>query len=256
MRFLIQLRSLKDCSYDLKYFHKLQGFVYSLLKGTEYSILHDRGGYKFFCFSNIFPIGDMKAGDGRNLLISSPDRLFIKLLKDKLSEFIDANKPLNIGEMQFELETISAVRTRLGRNCRLISATPIVIRIPEKNYEKYGIEEKYRKKRYVYWRKKYAFNAFIKQLNENLFKKYNEFYKQEIEEFHLFEQFIFKKEVCNHVIIGGEEYKMIGSIWEFIFSYLNKEQRKILSFGIDCGFGERNSLGFGFMNVIKNVRRS
>ncbi|MEO0270100.1 MAG: CRISPR-associated endoribonuclease Cas6, partial [candidate division WOR-3 bacterium] len=72
-----------------------------------------------------------------------------------------------------------------------------------------------------------------------------------IESFSLFEQFKFKKEVCNHVIIKGKEYKVIGSIWEFMFSYFDNEQKKILEFGVDCGFGERNSFGFGFINVMR-----
>ncbi|MEM7819467.1 MAG: CRISPR-associated endoribonuclease Cas6 [Candidatus Aenigmatarchaeota archaeon] len=246
---LLRLEAIKDCEYDLKYFHKLQGFIYSLLKETKYNILHDKKGYKFFCFSNIFPIGDMKAGDMRNLLISSPDILFIKFLEDKLKKLANDNKLINIGEMSFKIEEISLLKTRLGRDCRIISATPIIIRIPERNYEKYGIEEK--KKRYVYWRPEYAFEAFVKQLEENLFKKYNEFYKTDVGEFPIFEQFKYKKSIVSHVIIDGKEYKMIGSIWEFIFSYLSKQQKKILEFGIDCGFGERNSLGFGFMNVVR-----
>ena len=249
MRVLLKLEARKNCEYDLKYFHKLQGFVYSLLKESEYSVLHDKVGYKFFCFSNIFPIGEMKIGDKRNLLISSPDRLFIKTLESRLKGLIDENKAINIGEMSFKIIDILLLKTRLRKNCRIISATPIIIRIPEKNYEKYGIKEK--KKRYVYWRPEYAFEAFVKQLEENLFKKYNEFYKTNVEEFPIFEQFKFKKPVVSHVIIGGIEYKMIGSIWEFMFSYLSKQQKKILEFGIDCGFGERNSLGFGFMNVMK-----
>ncbi|MEM5797504.1 MAG: CRISPR-associated endoribonuclease Cas6 [Candidatus Aenigmatarchaeota archaeon] len=246
MRILLRLEAIKDCEYDLKYFHKLQGFIYNLLKETKYDILHDKKGYKFFCFSNIFPIGDTKAGDMRNLLISSPDNLFIKFLEDKLKKLAN-DKFVNIGEMSFKIKEVSLLRIRLGRDCRIISATPIIIRIPEKNYEKYGIREK--KKRYVYWRPEYAFEAFVKQLEENLFKKYNEFYKTDVGEFHIFEQFKYKKPVVSHIIINGKEYKMIGSIWEFIFSYLSKEQRKILEFGIDCGFGEKNSLGFGFMNI-------
>ncbi|MEM7827614.1 MAG: CRISPR-associated endoribonuclease Cas6, partial [Candidatus Aenigmatarchaeota archaeon] len=180
MRILLRLEAIKDCEYDLKYFHKLQGFIYNLLKETKYDILHDKKGYKFFCFSNIFPIGDTKAGDMRNLLISTPDNLFIKFLEDKLKKLANDNKLINIGEMSFKIEEISLLKTRLGRDCRIISATPIIIRIPERNYEKYGIEEK--KKRYVYWRPEYAFEAFVKQLEENLFKKYNEFYKTDVGE--------------------------------------------------------------------------
>lgn len=250
MRILLRLRASKDFGYDAKYFHKLQGFIYNLLKGTEYSILHDKKGYKFFCFSNIFPIGDVKSGEIRNLIISSPDNLFIKTLKEKLNELINKGEELKIGEMQFELNDVLLIKTRLKRSCKLISATPIIIRIPEKNYEKYGIPKKFRKKRYVYWRPQYNFEAFVKQLEENLIKKYNEFYKTDLEIERIFEIFKFNKgPIVNHVIIHGREQILVGSTWEFMFSYLNKKHKKILEFGVDCGFGERNSLGFGFMNI-------
>lgn len=251
MRILIQLKVLKDCNYDLKYFHKLQGFIYTLLKETEYKILHDKKNYKFFCFSNIFPLGDLKSGEVKKFIISSPDRVFIKILMNKLEELKDLRKAINIGEMLFEIEKITPFNLKLKRSLKLISATPIIIRIPERNYDKYGIPQEFRKKRYVYWRPEYSFEAFVKQLEENLFKKYNEFYKTNVETLPLFEQFKFNKSVVSHVIISGKEYKMVGSIWRFGFSYLNQEQKKILEFGIDCGFGERNSLGFGFINVDK-----
>ncbi|PKP59881.1 MAG: hypothetical protein CVT89_00760 [Candidatus Altiarchaeales archaeon HGW-Altiarchaeales-2] len=45
------------------------------------------------------------------------------------------------------------------------------------------------------------------------------------------------------------EHKVFGSVWEFNFNHLNDSQRRILEFGLDTGFGEMNSLGFGFMNV-------
>jgi len=50
-------------------------------------------------------------------------------------------------------------------------------------------------------------------------------------------------------MIDGKEQVSVGSLWEFTFSYIGKKQRKLLEFGIDCGFGERNSFGFGFMNI-------
>lgn len=250
MRLLLRLEATRNCAYDLMYYHKLQGVIYNLLRNTEYQSLHNKKGYKFFCFSNIFPIADMKAGDKRYLLISSPNNLFIKFLENKLNELIEPNEPINIGDVQVKLNSISIIKTKLRANCNIISATPVVIRIPERNYDKYGIEDKFRKKTYVYWRAKIAFEAFIKQLEENLFKKYNEYYKKKIEEFSLFEQFVFKKETANSVITDGREHVFIGSIWKFKFNYLNEKQRELLEFGVDCGFGERNSLGFGFMNVV------
>jgi len=47
MRLLVELRALSDCVYDLMYYHKLQGFLYSLLEDSPYRDLHDGRGYKF-----------------------------------------------------------------------------------------------------------------------------------------------------------------------------------------------------------------
>lgn len=242
MRLLISLKSLNSCAYDVHYYNKLQGFVYSHLRNF-YPKIHDKKSYKFFCFSNIFPIGDIKEGSARKLLISSPDNTLIKLLNENIPEKI------SVGEMLFEVTEKTLIESKLNfLPSRIISATPIIIRIPQRKYQEYGIESD---KNYIYWRKTYPFNVFVKQLEENLIKKYNEFYKTDIEEFPIFEQFIFKKETCNHVFIKNKETKIIGSIWEFIFSNLNKYQEKILNFGLDCGLGERNSLGFGFMNLVR-----
>ena len=248
MRLLIKLKAEKDQAYDLKYHHKLQGFIYSLLDRTPYVKLHDRRGYKFFCFSNIFPPEDAKAGALRNLLISSPDEGMINALENMLKKLQEEGEPANIGEMSFGIEAIFKLEPKIGRSCTLITGTPIVIRIPKENYGKYGIKPP-KDYAYVYWRKHYSFEAFIKQLEENLFKKYGEFYKRAMKEFQLFERFMFKKQVCNHIVTEGKEVRVLGSIWEFAFSYLNGEQRKLLQFGLDCGFGELNSMGFGFMNL-------
>jgi len=250
MRFLIELQAVKDCAYDMKYHHKLQGFIYNLLKGTVYSNIHDKRGYKFFSFSNIFPPKDVKAGVIRQLLISSPDRNFMKILKDKLDIFKKEGKTVNIGEMLFEVKNIFILEPKLGRSCELITGTPIVIRIPKKNYEKYEIKPP-KDYDYIYWRKNYPFKAFIKQLEDSLFKKYEDFYNISVKQIQIFEQFIFKKQVCNHIIIQGKEIKVFGSLWEFVFSNLDNEKRNLLQFCTECGFGELNSLGFGFMNIVR-----
>ena len=249
MRLLIELRPLKTFAYETKYYHKLQGFIYSLLKETDYSILHDLKPYKFFCFSNIFPVDEtIDTGHKKLLIISSPDKFFIKILEDKLNEIAN----IHIGEMEFGLSDTKSFKVKLGDSIKLISATPIIIRIPKRNYDKYDIPKKFRKKRYVYWRKEYNFEAFVKQLEENLIKKYNEFHCSNTEIERIFEIYKFKKgPIINHVVINGKEQIFVGSTWEFSFSYLSKEQKKILEFGIDCGFGERNSYGFGFINIIK-----
>lgn len=110
MRLLIKLQASKDCAYDLRYYHKLQGFIYGLLRNTPYGILHDKKGYKFFCFSNVFPAGDMKKGEIRQLMVSSPDRVLIKTLKEELEKA----KAAEVGEMAFEIEEVRPLQPELG----------------------------------------------------------------------------------------------------------------------------------------------
>jgi len=154
---------------------------------------------------------------------------------------------INIGEMSFYIDGVKKFDPRPGN---LRTATPIIIRIPEKNYEKYDV--KIRKRRYVYWRPEISFEAFVKQLEENVFKKHREFYG-EVNEVPLFEGYRFLKTTVNHLVIDGVEHKVIGSLWEFWFTGLKKdrERYRLIKFAMDCGLGERNTYGFGFVNPIR-----
>lgn len=257
MRLLLRLKALKDQAYDLKYYHKLQGFIYSLLDETPYARLHDRRGYKFFCFSNIFPSRgekrdpseNMRSGELRYLLISSPDVGLVATMKERLEKIMEKGTSVNVGEMSFKLESVKIFEPKIGKSCVLITGTPIVIRIPKENYESYGIEPP-KDYDYVYWRKNYPLDAFVKQLEDNLFKKYKEFYGQPIRgTFTIFQKAEFLKQVSNSVVVDGREITIIGTLWRFVFEYVGKKQAKLLTFAIDCGFGELNSLGFGFVNL-------
>jgi len=244
MRLLIRLRAEKNQCYDFMYHHKMQGFIYNLLRDSGYGKLHDKRGYKFFSFSNIFPIKDMEEGETANFIIASPDRSLVLSLKAALDD-VDVMK---IGEMSFDVVGVKELEIRLKRHLRLLTATPLIIRIPERNYERYGIPENERKARYVYWRPKYSFEAFVKQLTENLVKKFNEFYGTDVGINELFERFVFRRTTATNVVIGGRDHVMVGSMWEFIWHDIDGIRRKIIAFGMDTGFGERNSLGFGFVN--------
>ncbi|MFH1773937.1 MAG: CRISPR-associated endoribonuclease Cas6 [Methanobacteriota archaeon] len=246
MRLLIKLKALKDCAYDITYYPKMQGFVYSLLKDTEYSSLHDKKAYKFFSFSNIFPASDFKSGDERRFMISSPDEKLIETFKNRLTKLEQAA----IGEMLFRIKEVAALNPKITKSCTLKTGTPIVIRIPKENYAEYGISPP-KNYDYLYWRKNYSFNAFLRQLEDNLFKKYSEFYGLPAEPSQIFEQFKFLKPVSIPIPIDGKNVSIIASLWEFIFGYIDREKQKLLQFGLDAGFGELNSIGFGFMNIRK-----
>ncbi len=248
MRLLIKLKSLKYCSYDKKYYSKLRGFLYSLQKGSGVFNRHEIDGYKFFSYSNIFPAQDMRYGESRHLIVSCPSSDFIYWLRGRLTEIQELKKPVEIGEMQFIAESVTNFTPKIMNNASLITGTPIVMRIPKEQYEQYGIKSK---RPYEFWRPEYDFNAFVRQLSDNLIKKYNKYYNKKIENQNLFEMFKFRKSVCVHRVEEGIEQRTIGSLWEFKFSHLEPEQKKILWLGLESGFGELNSSGFGFMNVVR-----
>ncbi|MCX8178351.1 MAG: CRISPR-associated endoribonuclease Cas6 [Candidatus Aenigmarchaeota archaeon] len=254
MRLLLRLKSTKNSNYDVLYNHKIQEFIYNLMIGTDYESLHDKKTFKYFCFSNIFPIGDIKEGDTRNLIISSPDKVFIKIIKEKIDDYTQNKKSINFGEMEFLIDETKTLKLKLQeKNLKLISATPILLRIPEKNYSKFNIPEEDRKPIYVFWRSKYSIESFISHLEDNLKKKYNLFYNKKNGFDNIFDEARFKKMVYNKIILKGFERVYVGSIWEFSFNYLNPKKKKLLSFAIEAGFGERSSFGFGFMNPVINI---
>lgn len=68
----------------------------------------------------------------------------------------------------------------------------------------------------------------------------------------IFDMFKFKKQISTRLSINKFEQVIIGSIWEFIFNRINNNNnnKDIIQFALDSGLGERNSLGFGFMNLM------
>jgi CRISPR-associated endoribonuclease Cas6 len=245
------LKALRKTAYNLAYHKDLQGLIYRFLRNSAFKTLHDRKGPKYFSFSNLIPPSRViDEGSNKTLIIASPDRHLIETLSHSLEGMMD--REIRIGEMTFKVEAAGIFNYDLPRNASgeftLTSGTPIVVRIPQNRLQEYEITPKH-PYRYVYWRKEYTPTAFMKQLEENLIKKYNEYYDTELEPVQVFEQLRFKKQVAVPLRMKGEESTIIGTLWDFHFAPLDGLRRDLLQFGLDAGFGEMNSLGFGFMNL-------
>ena len=251
LRLLIQLFAENAFPYDQGYHHNLQGFIYRLIKRTGYNDLHDREGCKFFSFSNIIPpTRTTQSGSMRSLVVASPNKNLIETMQREVETL--EGTVIKIGRMSFRLEDSRLFDMRIPegfQDCNLISGTPIIVRIQKHRLPEYGITPT-RNYDYVYWRKEYTPTALIKQLEENLIKKYAEYYNAEIEPPPIFENLRFKKQVAIPLQMNRKKTTIIGTLWEFNFKPLNGLKRHILQFGLDAGFGEMNSLGFGFMNLI------
>jgi len=103
-----------------------------LIKNSKFKQIHNKERYKYFCFSNIFPI----ASDEYLLLFSSPLTALVKLVKERL--FSLKNKSVNFGETEFTLISVHLFNLSIRVNSLIITGTPAVISIAKKDFKKYN----------------------------------------------------------------------------------------------------------------------
>lgn len=248
MRLIVRLRACKTFPYDLTYHKNLQGLIYTLIRDSAYSSLHDKQGCKHFSFSNILPPTPVVHENSKNnLIIASPNEDLLTTFMDNANQII--GKTIRIGDMHFFVEGTESFNVQVPESeCVLATGTPIVIRIPRYRCSEYAITTQ-KDYNYVYWRKDYTPSAFVKQLEENLAKKYVEYSRMDVEPFTLFEKVRFRKQVAIPLKTKGKEGTVIGTLWDFYLQGISDAKRKVIQFGLDAGFGEMNSLGFGFINM-------
>ncbi len=235
MRVLIKLKPEKFIpGYKINK-HTIQGGIYYLIDGTEFSDLHKKTGFKFFTFSDFFPVGDFYPGKHKFLIISSPNEKLIHEIARRAKEmnhFYLSDSPLKVEEVKtFNIRPTGKFTT----------GTPIVIQTDNKNSV------------YFSFQKGGNMRVFTERLKENAIKKYNAFYDDDLSlEDELFDLLQFRKEVSVIVKKDGKSFVVIGTLWSLLQKRIPRGYGKFYRFILDCGLGEKNSLGFGFLNVIKD----
>ncbi|MEX2680370.1 MAG: CRISPR-associated endoribonuclease Cas6 [Candidatus Sigynarchaeota archaeon] len=238
MRLVVTLEPAQSAAGGLVTKHAVQGFIYSALRATPYDVIHDKRQFKFFCFSDLFPIGDFVAGEPKTLVVSSPDAAFINLLRDALEQ----NPGTHLGGVQVRVAGIKVARPPLSS--QFITGSPVVVYKDNKANMYFSFQKD----------KDMAF--FLQRVKENALKKFNAFYEGELAfEGELFDRLVFRREVAVHDAKDGTPFIMIGSTWSLLAKdFMPPYLRKFYAFLMDCGLGEKNSLGFGFLNPVRQAR--
>jgi len=235
VRILLEILPLRFIPFAKISKHSIQGMLYSQLKGTAYENLHLKKGFKFFTFSDIFPSNDYFPYKSKKLLVSSPDNNLIDVwyYSFKKTKYIYlSDEPFLLSNViKFDLQVSNSFET----------GSPIIIYKDSRNNEFFSFKNND------------DFEFFLNRLRENAIKKYKAFYNEEINlNEQIFDKFIFKKEVVVHLKKGTNNISMVGSMWKLLKKeYISKENFKFYKFILDCGLGEKNSLGFGFINPIR-----
>jgi len=241
-----------DAAYDNAYHHKLRGRIWQALQATDYESLHNEERPLGFCYSNPFPPGEMSEGDERFVIFAATDR-------DLLGEIagdLDSDPKFNIGQMPFEVQDMSLLAPDVGEpgtNGVIESGTGLVVRVPPWRADEYGIEHD--GENATFWRPEYSMEPLKIQLENNLDKKHGHFHTDDLPgpsdvDGDLFEEYDLLKTYALPVQVAeNTELTYIVSKWRFGYTVRDDDHRRHLNLALDTGLGERNSLGFGFVNI-------
>ena len=252
MRILIDLSARADAAYDNSYHHKLRGRIWRSLDGTEYDEIHDKNQPKPVTYSNPFPPGNMEEGDERTLLIASPDE---ELLAHVAADLKD-DRELNIGEMPFTVESLSPLSPDVGEpgtSGTLESGTGVLVRIPPWRFDEYGIDSDHDQAEF--WRPEHTMEPFVNQVESNLDRKHDLYCPDYLPgpsdvDGDLFDGYELIKTFALPVTpTQGERETWVLSKWRLDYTVRDDNHRRHLNLLLDVGLGERNSLGFGFVNI-------
>lgn len=228
---MVDLIPKENFSYSEINKHSIQGFLYSYFK-EEYPSFHDIKGFKFFCYSDIFPTSDYQEGEKKNIIISSPDKSFIHFLNSRIKD------EKVIAGHKFDVKS-RIINVKF--NNVWITGSPIVLYKDNKSNTYFSFE---RDKDLVF---------FLDRIKDNALKKFNAFYNEEFHfEDNIFDKLSFSKEVVVNTIKKGTQFIIIGSMWKVLEKeHLGKDTKNFYSFIMESGLGEKNSMGFGFVNPVR-----
>jgi len=254
MRLLIDAEARADTAYDNAYHHKLRGRVWRALEGTEYGESHGDGDPGRFCYSNPFPPRDMREGDERTILVSAPEEELLAAVAGDLKD----DPELNVGEMPFrvtDLDVIAPDAGEPGTKGTIETGTGVLVRIPPRRFEEYGIDEDPDGDTAAFWRPEYSMAPFRRQLVNNLDRKHDHHCPDHLpgpSEFEapLFDSYeLLKTFAIPLTVTQGETRTVVLSKWELGYEVRDDDHRRHLNLALDTGIGERNGLGLGFVNV-------
>jgi CRISPR-associated endoribonuclease Cas6 len=192
--------------------------------------IHDSKGYKFYVHNNFYPIEQDKLYKKGNLYefkIRSINENFINTLEMLLKQ--NTNNP--------NLLVVESYKRSVKQFfiSELYSATPVIISVDRNRF----------------WTKEDNLTLLYKQLQDNLEKKYFNFYNEKLEPLQNFIQLLELKNrrlqtiQINKTYKGGERVKLFGNKFRIIPNE-DEVSQKLAFLALGCGLGEKNSFGGGF----------
>ncbi len=258
MRLLIRLHADADASYETAYHRGLAGRIWRALDNSQFDDLHDSSEPTGLSFSNPFPFGPISEGDQLNVLVASTSDDVLRALGRNLIE----DRDFNIKQMPFTVEEVTGVSPDVGEPGTkgvLETATGLVVRIPPHKFDEYNIDAPDDESEF--WKPEHSLRPLKRQLENNLDRKHTQFCQEYLPgpsdvDGNLFDEYeLIKTYALPVAVTEGVELTYVLSKFRFGYTVRDDDHRRHLNLALDAGLGERNSLGFGFVNVREDERR-
>ena len=211
--------------YDLN--EQISSFIYSLLE-KEFPQLHNEKGIKNFCFSNIIftkskfeKEGILVTNSKAHLLISSSEKRIIGSIVNSINS---DRKVYKIDNIRFKINAVyNDDFLKIDKELNLKTVTPICV--IDKNSDCISLLENK--------------ELFVEFLKKNMIHKNNFINDNIIIE--IDEQSIKQKKILY------KEKKLLS----FLFNFKVTSSQELIQNSYYKGFGLKNSIGFGFVKIIK-----
>ena len=215
----------------------LAGAVYGPIKRVDNNLaskIHSSTNYKFFTFSllqvperKISPQG-IYVVDGCYFLVSSPIREIVTCFVEGILE----NPEVRIGQVHFDVEAVEVLMMpEFNGNVTFSTVSPIIVRTAAEENGKLRIIDLYP-----------TDVKFYENLKSNLLKKYKSLYNEERDDITFSKPFSTK---FKRVQIKNTYHR--ASLMKFEV----QGDGELLKLGYEAGFGEKNSMGFGMVEIAK-----
>ncbi|PSQ04027.1 CRISPR-associated protein Cas6 [Halobacteriales archaeon QS_6_71_20] len=256
MRIVARLRARADAAYLTDYHAAARARIWNALAGTAYEGSHDDNDPPGFVFSNPFPPRDMEEGDRRTLLISAPDEQLLVPVAEDLQD----DPELNLKQMPFSVEGLSVIHPDVGEpgsSGVIETGTGLLVRIPPWRCDDYGIEHPQGADgdTAVYWRPTHGIEPLREQVENNLDRKHDLFAHDTLpgpsdRPGALFDGYELLKTFAVPVqVTENQELTYVLNKFRLSYEVRDDHHRRHLNLALDCGLGERNALGLGFLNL-------
>ncbi len=210
--------------------HSIQGMIYTALGETMFGKAHDKSGFKYFTYSDFFYD---RRGRG-SLIISSPYPGLI----ETILEWTRARQVIRLGTEDFVIKTAKVLAIKVRHEFQ--SGSPILLYRDSQSGEFFS------------FRKHGDISFFLDRLKDNALKKYEFFTGTRLDiEGPIFDEVELRREIAVPVNIRGQDLVFIGTMWKSLVKHDIEEFREFYHFLMETGLGEKNSLGFGFINPIR-----